>query len=157
MVGRDRELSVLEEALEAVLSGRGQIVLCMGEAGIGKTRLIHAFLTRLADRHATILTGGAIDVGEQGLPFGPIASALRDAFDGGPLAETAMTPALRSELAVLVPGLAHPGDGAAASRPDEFARVRLFEGLLSMLGHAAQRVPMVLDRKSTRLNSSHRL
>jgi class 3 adenylate cyclase/tetratricopeptide (TPR) repeat protein len=39
MVGRDRELRVLEAAIDALRQGRGQIASIVGEAGIGKSRL----------------------------------------------------------------------------------------------------------------------
>jgi Cdc6-like AAA superfamily ATPase len=39
MVGRDRELSRVALVLADALAGRGRLVLCTGEAGIGKTRL----------------------------------------------------------------------------------------------------------------------
>jgi hypothetical protein len=39
MVGRDRELRVLEGCLDALRQGRGQIASIVGEAGIGKSRL----------------------------------------------------------------------------------------------------------------------
>ncbi len=44
MVGRDRELLRLQNSLKAVVeSGRGQVVTVVGEAGIGKSRLIHEY------------------------------------------------------------------------------------------------------------------
>jgi predicted ATPase len=39
MVGRDRELARVTGLLDDVLAGPGRLVLCTGEAGIGKTRL----------------------------------------------------------------------------------------------------------------------
>jgi predicted ATPase len=39
MVGRDRELRVLEGGIDALRQGRGQIASIVGEAGIGKSRL----------------------------------------------------------------------------------------------------------------------
>ena len=37
-VGRQREMAVLTAALDATLSGKGQMVMLSGEPGIGKTR-----------------------------------------------------------------------------------------------------------------------
>ena len=40
LIGRDREFTQLKEALEQVRQGRGQIVCLIGEAGLGKSRLL---------------------------------------------------------------------------------------------------------------------
>ena len=42
-VGRERELAELERALELALSGHGQVAAIVGEAGTGKSRLVHEF------------------------------------------------------------------------------------------------------------------
>ena len=39
MVGRAREMEILERALRAAQDGAGRCVLLAGEAGIGKSRL----------------------------------------------------------------------------------------------------------------------
>jgi len=49
IVGRDEELAVLRKRWHTARSGEGQVVLAMGEAGIGKSRLIYAFTSELAD------------------------------------------------------------------------------------------------------------
>ena len=48
IVGRDEELAVLRKRWRTAKSGEGQAVLVMGEAGIGKSRLVHAFVGELA-------------------------------------------------------------------------------------------------------------
>ncbi|MCG8423486.1 MAG: AAA family ATPase [Proteobacteria bacterium] len=48
IVGRDADLEQILECWNHSSQGRGQIVLISGEAGIGKSRLIHAFATSLA-------------------------------------------------------------------------------------------------------------
>jgi tetratricopeptide (TPR) repeat protein len=40
LVGRDHELALLQQALASVLAGRGGLVSLIGEAGLGKSRLI---------------------------------------------------------------------------------------------------------------------
>ena len=40
LVGRDREMGQLREAISALAQGRGQILSLMGEAGLGKSRLM---------------------------------------------------------------------------------------------------------------------
>jgi class 3 adenylate cyclase len=47
--GRDRELAVLRAGLGRARDGRGGVTAVVGEAGVGKSRLIHEFLAGLAD------------------------------------------------------------------------------------------------------------
>src|SRR5512139_820546 len=48
LVGRDRVLAQLNERLASALAGQRQLVFLSGEAGIGKTTVLDAFLTRAA-------------------------------------------------------------------------------------------------------------
>ncbi len=48
LVGRERELGTLLDLFREVKSGRGQVVLVTGEAGIGKSRLLLEFRRALA-------------------------------------------------------------------------------------------------------------
>src|SRR5262249_58728715 len=47
MVGRDTELARLDGLFEMAIGGRRPLVFVTGEAGIGKTTLVEAFLARL--------------------------------------------------------------------------------------------------------------
>ena len=42
-VGRERELQQMHHALELAMSGRGQLIAVVAEAGTGKSRLYHEF------------------------------------------------------------------------------------------------------------------
>jgi predicted ATPase len=48
LVGRDRVLAQLGERLTRALAGQRQLVFLSGEAGIGKTTVLDAFLARAA-------------------------------------------------------------------------------------------------------------
>jgi class 3 adenylate cyclase/predicted ATPase len=49
-VGREEEIGVLERRWRRSCGGEGQVVLLSGEAGIGKSRIISAFLERLDEQ-----------------------------------------------------------------------------------------------------------
>ncbi len=76
-VGREKEMEQLQEKLADALSGLGSVVLVVGDAGIGKTRLLQEFATHARLRGAQVLWGAAYE-GEATLPYGPFAEALRD-------------------------------------------------------------------------------
>jgi predicted ATPase len=44
LVGREAEMAVLTDSLAAALDGLPRVVVCEGEAGIGKTRLAQELL-----------------------------------------------------------------------------------------------------------------
>ncbi len=49
MIGRAHELGLLEERWQRTKDGEGQVVILLGEAGIGKSRLVQEFRTKIAD------------------------------------------------------------------------------------------------------------
>src|SRR5215510_13351057 len=51
VVGREAELAQLQKWLQRALGGARQLVFVTGEAGIGKTSVVEAFVARLASRH----------------------------------------------------------------------------------------------------------
>jgi class 3 adenylate cyclase/tetratricopeptide (TPR) repeat protein len=56
-VGRELELGTLLGAFESALDGRGQVVVAAGEAGIGKSRLLYEFRSRLQGEPHTWVEG----------------------------------------------------------------------------------------------------
>ena len=61
MVGRDRELARVMLLLNDVLAGGGRLVLCTGEAGIGKTRLAEEAAASAAARGVPVAWARAAD------------------------------------------------------------------------------------------------
>ena len=78
MVGRAKELSLLEHALERAVTDRtSHLFTLMGPAGVGKSRLVHEFLNGSA-AGATILRGRCLSYGE-GITLFPIAEVVHRA------------------------------------------------------------------------------
>src|SRR6202012_5186835 len=78
LVGRAGEMAALESAVDAVRQGEPAAVLVGGEAGMGKTRLISEFTAAARDAGARVLTGACLELGSEGLPYGPFTAMLRD-------------------------------------------------------------------------------
>ncbi len=76
MVGRDRELDRLELQVMKVINGQGSVVNVVGEAGIGKSRLIAELRKRDVMKKVTLLEGRAISIGRN-LSFYPIIDLLK--------------------------------------------------------------------------------
>ena len=78
LIGRVPEMATLEEALGRAEDGAPVVVLVGGEAGIGKSRLVRELADRARERGDLVLEGGCVSLGsDEGLPFAPIAEALR--------------------------------------------------------------------------------
>jgi class 3 adenylate cyclase len=75
LFGRDAELARLEEANADLRAGRGQVLLVIGDAGLGKTRMLFE-LRALSDDDVTWLEGRCLSYGA-GSPYGPFVELLR--------------------------------------------------------------------------------
>ncbi len=76
MIGRDRELDRLELQVMKAVQGEGSVVNVIGEAGIGKSRLIAELKRREVMKQVTLLEGRAISIGKN-LSFHPIIDLLK--------------------------------------------------------------------------------
>ncbi|MBI3784884.1 MAG: AAA family ATPase, partial [Deltaproteobacteria bacterium] len=76
LVGRDAEAAALQTALECLLAGQGRIVSLIGEAGLGKSRLLSEVLTRAKQLDINVFLGRSLAVG-QGQSFHPFVDLLR--------------------------------------------------------------------------------
>jgi class 3 adenylate cyclase/tetratricopeptide (TPR) repeat protein len=79
-VGRDAELGLLRQALERAEAGRGQIVALVGEAGVGKSRLVRELAQSPATRGFTILESRPV-VYRKSTAWAPVLVWLRAYFD----------------------------------------------------------------------------
>jgi len=81
LVGRDEEMHQLEAAYARATRERvTMLVTVIGEAGLGKTRLVHEVAGRLG-REVNVLTGRCLPYGE-GITFWPLRDVVRQACAG---------------------------------------------------------------------------
>jgi DNA-binding CsgD family transcriptional regulator len=124
MVGRDRELTRVMLLLEDALAGGGRLVLCTGEAGIGKTRLAEEAAASAAARGVPVAWARAADAGSLP-PYGlwqlvldePAVRAAGDDPSGASLWSRIFSDTER-------PALADGADSGSAQRFAMFAEVR---------------------------------
>jgi class 3 adenylate cyclase/tetratricopeptide (TPR) repeat protein len=81
LVGRDEEMALLVRRWETVRQGAGQLVLIVGEPGLGKSRLIEEFHRRLRDTPHTWVEWSCSQL-LQNTPLHPIADWGRQRFGG---------------------------------------------------------------------------
>jgi class 3 adenylate cyclase len=145
-VGRERELAQLRERLADAFSGLGSVAMVVGDAGIGKTRLLQEFATYARLRGAQVLWGAAYE-GEARLPYGPFAEGLQDyvsrtsvqtlrqAVTEGSSVLAPLAPELKAKL----PDLPEPPPVAP-----EAETYRLFQEVTEFLKNASTSAPLVL-------------
>jgi predicted ATPase len=98
-VGREDELRLLMDRWERTVDGEGQTVLIVGEAGIGKSRLVQRFHEELAHHPHTWLESAAIPF-FQNTPFWAVVNILQQGlhWEGGQSAQQKLA-ALEASLA----------------------------------------------------------
>lgn len=67
LVGRERELEQLSDALKQAKAGKGSLWLVGGESGVGKSRILDELRTRALVSGALVMSGQAVS--ETGTPF----------------------------------------------------------------------------------------
>jgi DNA-binding CsgD family transcriptional regulator/tetratricopeptide (TPR) repeat protein len=141
-VGREAERALLTESLARAAAGAAHAVLLIGDAGIGKTRLLAEMAATAMRRNALVLRGRGTEI--EGLPpYLLFLEALR------PFIASAAGRALHRRLGrrataagELFPELAKPG--RSGSLPPEEARLRLFEAVGELIDAASAEQPVVL-------------
>ena len=76
LIGRDREQSAMRSAMERVWSNSGRLALVSGEAGIGKTSLVNAFIRSANSDDVCVLRGACFDFSTTP-PYGPWYELMR--------------------------------------------------------------------------------
>ena len=155
-VGREQELAAMERAFRLAKEGHGQVVFVVGEAGMGKSRLLLEFRRRLAGEPVTWLEGRCISFG-QSIAYLPVIDQLKRNFgieEGDTEAQVigkvdrrltflgaeapAVAPFLKYLLAV------DPGDPAVVAMDPLARRSRIFDALRQLTLRGSRLRPILL-------------
>jgi DNA-binding CsgD family transcriptional regulator len=112
LIGRDPEVALLHERIDAVAAGHGGVVVLVAEAGTGKTRLAAVATEAAVQRGWPVLTGRAVP-GTHPVPYRALVEAFLGAFRAAPAPDSPELAGLRAHLGRLVPGWRSSADRAA--------------------------------------------
>ena len=140
LIGRDAEVDRLTQALAKACASQGQVIALLGEAGIGKTRMITALQEATARRGAQALVGQSHET-ERLLAFGPWVQAIREAGFVESRALEGVGAGWIADLSYLFPELRQP-EWPLPSEPIE--ALRLFDAMTELVKSLAARHPLVL-------------
>jgi predicted ATPase len=137
LVGRDEEIAMLMRRWERARQGDGQLVLIVGEPGLGKSRLVEEFHNRLRDTPHTWIEWSCSQL-LQNTPLHPIADSVRARFGGSDLSAEQRLAELENSLSqvkldpvenapLLAPllDIPLPSERALALAPEELRRRQL--------------------------------
>jgi class 3 adenylate cyclase/pimeloyl-ACP methyl ester carboxylesterase len=79
-VGREKEMSTLNRALQEAGAGHGQLVAMVGDAGIGKSRLTYEFIHSATSRDWQVLAASSVSYGKA-TTWLPVIDLLRNYFN----------------------------------------------------------------------------
>jgi class 3 adenylate cyclase len=155
LVGREEEIVMLMRRWERARQGDGQLVMIVGEPGLGKSRLIEEFHARLRDVPHTWVEWSCSQL-LQNTPLHPIAEWGRVRFGGADvpadqrladlensLTQVNLDPAENTTLLALLLDIPVPAERAIALPPEE-SRRRQLTALTNWVISGARVQPVVL-------------
>jgi predicted ATPase len=141
LLGREPQLSLLEDSLLAAIRGDAGVVVIGGEAGMGKSRLTAELMQR-AERLGCTVMFGTCSEAELTLPYLPFLEAI-----GNHLSSVDLE-ALRGRLDGAAEALAQLfpqfGRGEAQALDPTQSKLRLFEAIVVLLRDAARERGLLL-------------
>ena len=155
LVGRDEEIAMLMRRWERARQGEGQLVLIVGEPGLGKSRLIEEFHMRLKETPHTWVEWTCSQL-LQNTPLHPIAEWGRQRFGGadasaerrladleGLLAQVKLDPMEHASLLAPLLDIPLPKDRVSTLAAEELRR-RQLASLTNWVMSGAKVQPVVL-------------
>jgi DNA-binding SARP family transcriptional activator len=146
LIGREREMTRLDTALEQAGRGSGEVLLVLGEPGVGKTRLVEelAIHARSAEAH---LAWGRCYEGQGAAAFWPWTQIITALFDqGDPETLRAALGVGAGDIALIVPEVKElvPGVELPPVIDGDAARTRLYDAVSRFFMRLAWHAPLVL-------------
>jgi DNA-binding CsgD family transcriptional regulator/tetratricopeptide (TPR) repeat protein len=135
LAGRSAEVDQLRSAVRQVAGGTGRTLVVVGEAGIGKTRVVDAGLADADDLGVRVFEGAADEL-EQRRPFGVIADCLATGRSATERERAAVTGLLGEDSGADVFG------GWLADAPQ--AEFQIVEGFVALVEALSVQNPVVL-------------
>jgi class 3 adenylate cyclase len=155
-VGRDAELAVLSQAVERAGAGHGQVVAAVGEAGVGKSRLVYEVVHSHRLQGWRVLESASVSYGKA-TPYLPVLDLLkrythvedRDETRTIRAKVTGQVLTLDEALQETIPALlwlldALPEDHAFLSLDPPLRRQRTLDALKRLLLRESQVQPLLL-------------
>ena len=153
-VGREGELAQLEACFDRLSTRLAQVVSVVGDAGIGKSRLVHEFKKRLAGRELELLETRCSSI-TRSVPYAPWVSMFKRWFgvgtgDDGRAACAKVASRFSSEGGALDESytdlcwmMSLPAEGKRDDG-DGTTRHRGFEAVSRLIERTSRRVPVVM-------------
>src|SRR5262245_57436145 len=142
-IGRDREIGLLEAGYREALAGHGRALGIVGEPGIGKTRLVEEFTSRLDPVSDLVLWGRCPEGG--GAPaYWPWRQALAPLLEANPPEATAEAIADDPQLQTVLAVISGRRGRAPAEIDVEQIRFTLLEAVVRLLRTTSDRRLLVL-------------
>ncbi|MEV4459455.1 AAA family ATPase [Microbispora sp. NPDC049633] len=129
IVGRAAELAAIEELVAVSAAGRGAALMIVGEAGIGKSRLLAEASARASAAGLEVLAGRAVPAGGT---YRALATAMVGRLRDAALLEDAELQPCRAALGRIVPDFGSADDAARADTMVDPV-VMVGEGVLRLL------------------------
>ena len=144
MVGREEELTRLEDALLGACRSEGAVMIISGEAGMGKSRLAAELIGRAHKLGAEVMEGSCSEA-ELALPYLPFLEAMGNYLETTDVVRLRerLGPAATGELAHLFPRVGGGGSPIVEMESSQ-ARLRLYEGVLALLRTASEERGLLL-------------
>ncbi|MGD8835555.1 MAG: AAA family ATPase, partial [Desulfobacteraceae bacterium] len=153
LIGRQAELDQLVNAMKNLDKGQGGIISIIGEAGTGKSRLLHEFEKEMAGRRVNWITGYAFAHTQQ-VPYFPLVHLVRRwlELDGSATAQQMsagiaqrvgkMLGPNAEEIPIIQGLIGQDVQETAGMSPEEW-RKRLKSAMLNLLSAIARQAPTV--------------